>query len=327
MKKIDIIIPTLNEQDNVKDIYECVSNCMKQKLPNYTYSIIYIDNFSTDNTRNIIEDLCNQDSHVSAIFNAKNFGFARSTFYGLTQSTGDAAFLVFADMQDPPELLPQFVEKWENGSKTIIGIKDKSKENKFMFLVRTIYYKLIQAIAETEQIENFNGFGLYDKSFIDILKKLDDTSPYLKGIVAEFGLRRTEIHYEHQIRQKGKTNFNFMKLYDVAMMGITCYTKAILRLATFLGCILSGVSLIIAIITFIKKLLAWNTFPVGSAATAVGVFFLGSVQLFFLGIIGEYIMNINTRVLHRPLVIEEKRINFGDKLQTQNEGQKTERTA
>lgn len=317
MEKIDIIIPTLNEQENVREIYERVSNCIKQKLSNYTYNIIYIDNFSTDNTRDIIEELCNEDFHVKAIFNARNFGFSRSIFYGLTQSNGDAAFLVFADMQDPPELLPEFVKQWEDGHKVVIGVKDKSKESKLMFLVRRIYYKLIQAIADTEQIENFNGFGLYDKSFIDVLKKLDDPNPYLKGIVAEFGFRRTEIHYEHQIRKKGKTNFNFMKLYDVAMMGITCYTKAILRVATFLGCILSGVSFVIAIITFIQKLLAWNTFPIGSAATTVGVFFLGSVQLFFLGIIGEYIMNINTRVLHRPLVIEEKRINFDDKPQKQ----------
>lgn len=310
MKKIDIVIPTLNEQDNVRDIYEHITRCMDQYLTSYQYDIIFIDNFSTDQTRNIIEQLCLRDSHVKAIFNARNFGFSRSIFYGLTQTDGDAVFLVFADMQDPPELLPQFIKKWEEGHKVIIGIKDKSKENKLMFLLRRVYYKLIQMIADTEQIENFNGFGLYDKSFIDVLKKLDDPNPYLKGIVAEFGFRRTEIHYEQQTRKKGKTNFNLMKLYDVAMMGITCYTKAILRAATFLGCMLSVVSFIIAVITVIRKLLDWNNFPVGSAAIAVGVFFLGSVQLFFLGIIGEYIMNINTRVLHRPLVIEEKRINF-----------------
>lgn len=314
MKKISIVIPTYNEEDNIMRIFERVTAVMSNKLNNYLYDIIFVDNHSSDNTRNLIENLAEDNKNVKAIFNAKNFGFSRNIFHGLTQSDSDCAFLLFADMQDPPELLPDFVKKWEEGFKIVVGIKKKSKENKVLWLCRTLYYKVIKLIADTEQIEHFTGYGLYDKKFIDVLKTLDDSNPYLKGIVAELGFNRTEIYYEQEVRKAGKSSFNFMKMYDLAMVGITCYSKAILRLATFVGFACAIVSLLIGLVTFVNKLLHWESYSVGIAALMVGVFFLGGVQLLFLGILGEYVMNINTRVLKRPLVIEEKRINFDDTL-------------
>lgn len=310
MKTISVLIPTYNEEDNVMDIYRRLQALFISSLTEYDYEIIFIDNFSTDKTRGLISALCEQDKHAKAIFNAKNFGFTRSTFYGLTQATGDCVVLIFADLQDPPEIISDFVQYWESGYKVISGIKNKSKENPLMYFVRMCYYKIIQKISEVDHIEQFNGFGLYDKSFIEVLRKLDDPLPYLRGIVAELGFKRKDIYYEQAKRQKGKSSFNFFKLYDVAMLGITSYSKIVMRVATILGFSMATLSLLIALVTLIIKLINWNSFPMGTAAISIGVFFFGSVQLFFVGLLGEYIMNINTRVIHRPLIIEEKRINF-----------------
>lgn len=312
MKKIAIVVPTYNEEENVNSIYTRLSNVMANQLNKYDYEIVYIDNYSTDKTRNLIELLCKQDSHVKAIFNSRNFGFVRSTFYGLMQPDADCTFLVFADMQDPPELLVEFIRKWEEGYKVIIGIKQNSKENKLMFALRTFYYKVIGRISDSEQIEHFNGFGLYDRDFIKIIRKLDDPFPYLKGIVSEFGIKRTEVYYEQSKREAGKTHFNLFKLYDVAMIGVTCYSKVLLRIATFIGCLVGLFSLLFTVFVVIKKIMHWESYGIGIAALTCATLFLGAIQLFFLGIIGEYILNINTRVIHRPLVIEEKRINFED---------------
>lgn len=315
MKKIAIVIPTYNEEGNVNAIYDRVTDIMRTKLARYDYSIVYIDNFSADATRTIIENLATKDQHVSAIFNARNFGFVRSTFYGLVQPDADCTFMIFADMQDPPELLPEFVEKWENGYKVIVGVKRNSRENPLMFALRTVYYKLIEKISDTEQIEHFNGYGLYDRSFIEVIRKLDDPLPYLKGIVSELGFRRTEVYYDQEVRKEGKSNFDLFKLYDVAMIGITCYSKVLLRAATFVGGLIGVCSLILTLVVLIKKLVLWDSYAVGMAALTCGVFFLGAVILFFLGILGEYVLNINSRILHRPLVIEEKRVNFTDSQQ------------
>lgn len=310
MKTISILVPTYNEQDNINLVYERITEVMNSKLSNYAYELVYVDNCSTDRSRELIRTLCEKDHRVKAIFNARNFGYSRSHFYGLTQMTGDAVMLVHADLQNPPELIPDFIKKWEDGAKVIIGIKNKSRENGFVYFVRGIYYKIMKAMSEVEQIEHFTDFELLDQSFIEVLRQIDDPVPYLRGIVSELGFKMEKIYYTQDKREHGKSHANFFKLYDFAMLGITSYSKTLLRMATFIGGGLAGISFLVAVITFIRKLMDWNSFSVGTAATAIGVFFLGSVQLFFIGILGEYVLSINSRVIKRPLVIEEERINF-----------------
>lgn len=310
MKTVSIVIPTYNEEENVPRVIERVKSIFQSKLQNYNYEIMFIDNASMDNTREVIESFAKDDKHIKAIYNAKNFGFSRSTFYGLSQAEGDCAVLIFADMQDPPEIIVDFVEKWESGFKIVVGIKNKSKENVLMYKIRQLYYSFIKKIGDVEHIEQFTGFGLYDASFIDVLKQLDDPLPYLRGIVAELGYENTKVYYEQEKRLYGKSSFNFMRLYDTAMLGITSYSKALTRIATIMGFLASIISLVVAFITLIIKLFNWDSFSVGIAAISIGVYFFGSVILFFVGLIGEYIVNINIRTMHHPLVVEEKRINF-----------------
>lgn len=310
MKTISVVIPTYNEEENIEDVYHRVKALFDERLASYRYEIVYIDNDSSDRSREQIQMLCAKDTGVKAILNAKNFGFSRSTYYGLTQATGDCTVLLYADMQDPPEVIPAFVEKWESGAKIVCGIKNKSKENPLMYLLRNCYYKIIHRISEIDHIEQFDGFGLYDASFIKVLRQLDDPAPYLRGIVAELGYQRESVFYEQKKREKGSTSFNFLKLYDVAMLGITSYSKIIMRLATLVGSFVAMISILIAIVTFFLKVFHVISFPIGTAAISIGVFFFGAVQLFFIGLLGEYIMSINTRVIHRPLVIEARRINF-----------------
>ena len=251
---------------------------------------------------------------MQAIFNATNFGFSRSSFYGLSQAEGDCAVMLYADMQDPPEVIPQFVRKWEEGYKIVTGIKSQSKENKLMYALRNIYYNLISRISEGEHIKQFDGFGLYDTSFIQVIRALKDPLPYLRGLVAELGYRRAEVEYTQERRQAGKTSFNFARYYDVAMLGLTSSTKAIMRMATFLGILMAGICAVIALVTLVIKLVNWNYFDVGTAAIIIGIFFVGGVQIFFLGFLGEYILNINIRSMGHPVVVEEKRINMQRKI-------------
>lgn len=310
MKTITIVIPTYNEEDNVIVAYEKVVEVMKKQLSNYNYEIMFIDNDSTDSTRVYIRKLCVEDKHVKAIFNARNFGQARSHFYGIKEAQGDCGILLHADLQNPPEVIVDFVREWEKGAKVVVGIKDNSKESRVLFFLRTCYYKVMGKISDVEQIPHFSDFELLDKDFIKVLKDLHDPLPYLRGIVSELGFKMARVHYTQNKRERGKTSANIRNLYDFGMNGITSYSKDIMRLATILGFFLSGISAIIAIVTFIIKLVNWNSFDTGVAAISVGVFLLGSVQLFFIGLLGEYVLNINTRVMDRPLVIEEERINF-----------------
>ena len=314
MKKLSILIPTYNEIDNIEPLTKEIITVMTQQLPSYLYEILIIDNYSTDGTREKIKELCKKNKNIKGILNAKNFGQLNSPFYGMTQITGDAVILMCADFQDPPRMILDFVKEWENGYKIVIGIKNKSKESKFMYLIRTMYYKMIDKMANIKHIEHFTGFGLYDKKFIEVLRKLDDPTPYLRGIVAELGFTRKEISYEQPQRKFGKTKNNFFSLYDVGMLGITSYTKIILRLATFIGFFVGVISLLLSVVYLILKLIYWDSFPAGTAPILIGMFFLGSLQLFFIGILGEYIMNINTKVLKRPGVVEEERINFDEEI-------------
>ena len=285
---------------------------MKSELSAYDYELIFIDNCSDDGTREKLEEICAGNKKIKAIFNVTNFGQFNSPFYGMCQTTGDCTISMCCDFQDPVEMLPVFVKEWENGYKIVSAIKTSSKENPFIRLLRTIYYKMIRNMSDVKMIEHFTGFGLYDKTFIDLLKQLDDPMPFLRGIVAEYGFKRKEIEYQQAKRRAGKTKNNFYTLYDAAMLSITSYTKVGLRLATILGFVSSGVSLLIALVYLILKLINWYNFQAGYAPMIIGVYVLGSLQLFFIGLLGEYILNINSRVIKRPLVVEEKRINFDE---------------
>lgn len=309
MKKISVLVPCYNEQENVIPISEAIISELN-KLEKYDYELIFIDNSSTDNTQNLITDLCNKNPKIKAIFNCRNFGQFNSPYYGLLQTTGDCTILMCADFQDPIDMIPKFIKEWENGYKIVIGIKNKSKENKIMYFMRSCYYKIISKMSETKQIQHFTGFGLYDKDFINVLRKLDDPTPFLRGIVAELGFKRKEIPYEQEKRKAGKTHNNFYTLYDAAMLSFTSYTKAGLRMATFAGAAVSVISFIIGVIYLIMKLIYWDRFAAGTIPILIGMCFLGAIQLFFIGFLGEYILSINTRVMKRPLVVEEKRINF-----------------
>ena len=312
MKKISIVVPCFNEEENVVPMADAIREEFKKNLSSYEYEIIFIDNDSKDNTRKLIRELCNSDKGIKGIFNAKNFGQFNSPYYGMLQSTGDATVLMAADFQDPVEMIPKYVAAWEEGYKIAIGIKKSSQENKIMYHLRSLYYKTIKKLSEVEQIEHFTGFGLYDKAFINVMRNLDDPVPFLRGIVAELGFRRKEIPYEQPQRRAGITSNNLYRLYDAAMLSITAYTKVGLRLATFAGVILSGISMLIAVMYLILKLVYWDRFPAGMAPILIGMLFLGSIQIFFIGLIGEYILTINQRVMKRPLVVEEERINFDE---------------
>lgn len=310
MKKISVLIPCLNEEKNVGPISDEVVKLFAGDLVAYDYEIVFIDNCSTDGTRAILRDVCKKNQKIKAIFNTRNFGGFSSGYYGICQTSGDCAILLCADFQDPIELIPRFVAEWENGYKIVSGIKTTSKENKILRFLRTCYYKLIKKMSPVEQIEHFTGFGLYDKSFVDILRNLHDPIPFLRGIVAELGYKRKDIEYEQQKRSSGKSKFNLYALYDAAMLSFTSYTKIGLRIATIGGFMAAGFTFIVALAYFVCKLLYWDSFPMGIVPLIIGVFFLGSLQLFFIGFIGEYIMSINNRIMNRPLVIEEERINF-----------------
>ncbi len=309
-RKISILIPCYNEEENVGPISEAVTDIMTSELPDYDYEIVFIDNNSTDGTRPVIRKLCAEDPRIKAIFNAKNFGQFNSPYYGMLQVDGDCVIEMVADFQDPVELIPQYVHAWEEGYRIVIGIKTSSKENPVMYALRSLYYKIIRRFSDVEQIEHFTGSGLYDRSFIEVLRNLDDPTPFLRGIVAELGFKRKEIPYEQPKRRAGKTKNNFYRLYDAAMLSITSYTKTGLRIATFIGALSCVICLLVAIVYLVMKLIWWDRFPAGTAPMLIGMLFLGSVQIFFIGMVGEYVLSINQRVMKRPLVIEEERINF-----------------
>lgn len=310
MKKISVLIPCYNEAENVGPISKAVTDIMERELPQYDYELVFIDNDSTDGTRDILRGLCSANPRIKAILNARNFGQFNSPYYGMLQMTGDCVIEMVADFQDPVDMIPKYVHEWEKGYKIVIGIKTSSKENRMMYWLRSCYYKTIKKLSDVEQIEHFTGSGLYDREFIEVLRNLDDPTPFLRGIVAELGYRRKEIPYEQPKRRAGKTHNNFYRLYDAAMLSVTSYTKAGLRLATIFGSICAVISMLVALVYLVMKLIWWDRFPAGMAPMLIGMLFLGSVQLFFIGFLGEYIMSINQRVMKRPLVIEEERINF-----------------
>ena len=310
-KKVSIMIPCFNEEENIVAITDAVVAQMEQ-LPQYDYEIVCIDNDSTDNTRPLIREICAKNKKIKAIFNVKNFGQFNSPVYGMLQTTGDCTISICADFQDPVELIPEFLKYWEEGYQIVHGVKSSSQENKLVYWLRGIYYKLVRKYSTIEQIDQFTGFGLYDKSFLDVLRKLNDPTPFIRGLVGELGGKRKAIEYEQPRRRAGKTHNNWYSLYDAAMLSFTSYTKIGLRVATFIGAVIALVSIIIALVYLILKLTNWYNFKAGQAPILIGMFFLGAVQLLFLGIIGEYILSMNRRIMKRPLVVEEERINFDE---------------
>lgn len=309
-KLISVVVPTYNEQENVVPLTDTLVKIFAEELPEYNYEIIFIDNHSKDNTKTLIRQICSENPNVKAIFNARNFGQMRSPVYGFKQAYGDCVVRLNADFQDPPSLIPTFVREWEKGHKIVIGIKEKTEEGFFMAFVRRQYYKFLRKITDIGHIENFTGFGLFDKAFVDVVRNIHDPMPYFRGMVAEFGFEYKTILYQRPNRRAGKSKNHFYTLYDVAMIGITSYSKVMLRLASFLGFIIGGLSFLVALVYFIMKLVHWDWFRSGIAPLVIGVFFLGGVQLFFIGLLGEYVLAINSRVLDRPLVVEEERLNF-----------------
>lgn len=310
MKKISILIPCYNEEENVVPIANAIVEEMGKNLADYDYEIIFIDNDSKDNTRPLLREICKRNPKVKAIFNAKNFGQFNSPYYGILQATGDCTIMMCCDFQDPIEMIPQIVAEWEKGAKIVSCVKTASKENSIMRFLRSCYYKMIKKMSSVEQIEHFTGFGLYDRSFVEVLRNLKDPTPFLRGIVAELGFKRVSIEYTQAKRRAGKTHNNFFTLFDAAMLSFTSYTKVGLHLVTFAGMILSALSILAALVYLVLKLLYWDRFSAGFAPMIIGLFFLNAIELLFIGFVGEYVMSINTRVMNRPLVIEEERINF-----------------
>ena len=309
MKLISVITPCYNEEENVRNVYEQVKQVF-DVLENYTYEHIFIDNASKDRTVSILKEIAGKDKNVKIIVNARNFGHIRSPYHAILQAKGDAVISISSDLQDPPSMIADFIKKWEEGYKIVVGVKSKSEENRIMFAVRKLYYNLIEKFSDIKQIKNFTGFGLYDKEFVDILRKLDEPYPYFRGLITEMGFERAEVEFVQPKRKKGKTKNNFYTLYDIAMLGFVNHSKVPLRMATFVGFSVAILSLLVAISYFIYKLIFWQRFELGMAPMVIGIFFFAAVQLFFIGIIGEYVGAIYTQVKNRPLVIEKERINF-----------------
>ena len=309
MKTVSILTPCYNEEANVRDVYERV-RAELVKLGTYRYEHIFIDNNSSDNTIGILKDIASRDRNVKVIANARNYGHIRSPMHALFQTRGDAVIGIVADLQDPPELIPEMLARWEEGYSMVLCIKSSSEERGLMFWVRKTYYVWVERLSSIQTFQNFTGFGLYDRKVVDAVKAFDDPYPYFRGMIAEIGLPHCEIHYTQPLRKRGVTKQNFYALYDLAMLGITNLSKVPLRFVTLLGFCCSALSLFVGFVYLVYKLVFWANFDVGIAPLVIGLFFLGSVQLLSLGILGEYIGSIQTHVRKRPYVIERERLNF-----------------
>ncbi|MBK9926875.1 MAG: glycosyltransferase family 2 protein [Anaerolineales bacterium] len=307
-KRISIVTPCFNEEGNVDELYERIRMAMSGS--NYEYEHIFIDNASNDRTVEKIRALIEKDKRVKAIVNTRNFGHVRSPYHGLLQAGSDAVIILASDLQDPPERIPDFIKKWEEGYKVVIGVKTQSQEAGLFYLLRTVYYRILRNISDVELIEHYTGFGLYDQRIIQILREINDPYPYFRGLIADIGYPMARIPFTQPRRKRGISKNNFYTLYDIAMLGFTGYTKIPLRLATMFGFLSAALSFLVGLVYLLYKLIFWFQFQLGSAPIVIGLFFLGSVQLFFLGIVGEYLGAIYTQVMKRPLVIEKERINF-----------------
>ena len=309
MKKISLFTPCYNEEGNVYELYKAVTNVMQQ-LPQYTYEYLFIDNASTDRTPDILRKIASEDKRVKVIFNVRNFGPSRSGSYGFYQTSGDVSICLACDFQDPPELIPKFIKKWEEGYKVVWGKKTGAAESKIMYGIRCMYYKIIKEFADSEQYENVTGFGLYDREVMDLFRKMNDPTPNFRNLVGEFGYKVAMVEYFKPERKSGKSSYNFFRYYNDAINSLVVTSRTPLRVATFMGMIIAAVSFIIGFVYLILKLIFWHSFHIGQSFLVCSFFFLGAVQLIFLGVLGEYIGEILARQMNRPLVIEKERINF-----------------
>jgi polyisoprenyl-phosphate glycosyltransferase len=308
-KLISVVTGCFNEEQNVEEVHRQV-RAVFERLPDYRYEHIFIDNASTDDTVRVLKSVAAEDPRVKIIVNSRNFGHVRSGYHGMMEAGGDAVIFLVADLQDPPELILEFVRRWEEGYKMVLGVKKASGESTLMFRLRKLYYRLINRLSAIPLVESFAGYGLFDRQVMEILKGFDEPYPYFRGMLSEVGFEQYQVEYVQPERERGKSKSSFLTLFDFAMLGFTNHSKIPLRLATLLGFGCATVSLAVAIIYFGYKLLYWDQFELGQAPVVVGIFFFASVQLFFLGIVGEYVGSIHTYVQKRPLVIERERINF-----------------
>jgi glycosyltransferase involved in cell wall biosynthesis len=309
MKRISVVTPCFNEEGNVAELHRRIRDVFAS-LPQYEYEHVFIDNASRDGTVARVKELAARDPRVKLIVNARNFGHVRSPVYGMLQGSGDAVILMASDLQDPPELIRAFVEEWERGYKVVLAIKRQTTESVVMRVVRRWYYDLVCRLSEVELARDNTGFGLYDRAVIDVLRHVDDPYPYLRGLVSDIGFEAAKVPFDKPARKRGITKNNFYTLYDLAMLGITSHSKVPLRLAAMLGFATAGLSFLVALAYLVAKLVWWDEFQLGIAPLVIGLFFFSSVQLFFIGVIGEYIGAIHTQVLKRPLVVEKERVNF-----------------
>lgn len=307
-KLISIVTPCYNEVENIDELYQRITAVMATQP--YDYEHICIDNCSTDGTVAKIKDIAAKDKRVKLIVNARNFGHIKSPYYGILQSRGDACILIASDLQDPPEMIAEFIQKWEEGYKTVLAVKPESEESSIMFFLRKTYYRFITKISEVPLVQNATGAGLFDQAVVDILRNIHDSYPYFRGLLCEIGFPIALVPFKQPRRKRGITKNNFYTLYDIAMLGITNHSKVPLRLMAMSGFLLSFLSLLVAFIFFIAKLIYWDSFQLGTAPILIGIFFFGAIQTFFIGVIGEYIGAIHTQVRNMPLVVEMERVNF-----------------
>ncbi|VVE56257.1 dolichol monophosphate mannose synthase [Pandoraea commovens] len=307
-KRISIVTPLYNEQENVAELCQRVAAVMRE-LP-YDYEHLCIDNCSTDNTVPMLREIAARDPHLKVIVNARNFGYIRSSYHALLQATGDAAVLIASDLQDPPEMIKEFVAKWEEGFKTVMAVKPVSEESFLMFRVRRLYYRMVSRISEVPLVQNATGSGLFDRAVLDVLRSLNDPYPYFRGLVCEIGFPIATVPFKQPRRLRGVTSQSFYSLYDMAMLGITKHSKVPLRFMAMTGFAVAMFSLLVAFGYLVAKLLFWDSFVLGTAPILIGMFFFGAIQMMFLGLLGEYIGSIHTQVRNLPLVVEAERINF-----------------
>jgi len=309
---LSIVSGCYNEEENVRELYERIKRVFTEELPEYSFELILIDNYSQDKTVEVLRDICREDKRVKVIVNNRNFGHIRSGYHALFQAKGDAIIAMASDLQDPPEMIPEFVRKWEAGYKIVLAQKTSSEESAIFFLIRKAYYTLANRLSEVPLVKNVTGFGIYDRCVIEDIRRINDPYPYFRGLICDLGYQQFLIPFKQPVRKRGFTKNNLYTLYDLAMLGITNHSKLPLRLATFSGFCMGTLSFLIGVVYLVYKLLFWTQFQAGTAPVVIGLFFLGAIQLFFIGIIGEYVGAIHTQVLHRPLVIEKERINFDD---------------
>jgi len=313
MKKISIITPTFNEEENVEMLCQKIKKIMTKQFSDYDYEHIIIDNASQDDTVNILKKIASHDRNLKVIINSRNFGHIRSPIHALFQATGDAIIMMASDLEDPPEILPLFINKWEEGYNTVLAVKKESNENKLMLKVRNLYYNILGKLSEVQIYKNATGFGLYDKKVINAIKSMEDPYPFFRGMISEVGFKVATVEFNKEIRVRGVTKNNFYTLYDLAMLGIISNSKIPLRIATFMALIVGVLSFFVGVCYLIAKLVYWDSMSLGIAPLVIGGSFAFSILLFFIGIIGEYIGAIYTQVLNRPLVFEQERINFEEK--------------